>query len=110
MVEIYFADRKVQAEYEKLKSKREFSDLYRFIKRAIDDIRMNPECGVAISKKLIPKVYVRKYGINNVYKYDLPNAWRLLYSVTKEGVEVIAIILEWCTHKEYERRFKYRAR
>jgi hypothetical protein len=28
----------------------------------------------------------------------------------REGIEIIAIILEWCSHKEYERIFKYQAR
>ncbi|RLI97950.1 MAG: hypothetical protein DRO99_02030 [Candidatus Aenigmatarchaeota archaeon] len=110
VTDVYFADTKVRNEYNKLKKKKEFQDLYKFVKRAITDIKKNPECGIAIPKNLIPREYVKKYGINNVYKYDLPNAWRLLYSVSKKGIEIIAIILEWCTHKEYERRFKYRAR
>ena len=110
MVGIYFADGKVKADYEKLKASEEFRDLYGFIRRAIDDIKIKPDCGVAIPKRLIPKQYIRKYRINNLYKYDLPNAWRLLYSLGREGVEIIAIILEWCSHKEYERIFKYRAR
>jgi hypothetical protein len=76
----------------------------------MEDIKNKPDCGMAIHKKLIPREYIRKYNINNLYKYDLPNAWRLLYSLGKEGIEIIAIILDWCSHKEYERIFKYRAR
>jgi hypothetical protein len=110
MVEIYFVDEKVKKNFEKLKTNEGFRDLYRFICRAIEDIKVKPDCGTAISKRLIPKEYIRKYGIDNLYKYDLPNAWRLLYSLGKEGIEIIAIILEWCSHKEYERIFKYRAR
>jgi hypothetical protein len=110
VIEIYFADKKIKADYEKLKKSKEFKDLYRFIQRALNDIRNKPDCGIVISKKLIPKEYIGKYNINNLYKYDLPNAWRLLYSLGKEGIEIIAIILEWCTHKEYEKRFKYRIR
>jgi len=109
MVRIFFADERVRREYEKLSSSREFSDLFRFIQRAIDDIKARPDCGIAIPKNLIPKEYIHKYGINNLYKYDLPNAWRLLYSIGREGLEIIAIILEWCSHKEYERIFKYKA-
>ena len=58
----------------------------------------------------MPRRYVRRYGITNLYRYDPANAWRLLYSLGKEGVEIIAVILEWCSHKEYERIFQYRAR
>jgi len=110
MVKVYFADDKVSKEYQKLSSSKEFSDLFRSVQRAIDDIKARPDCGVAIPKGLIPREYVQKYGINSLYKYDLPNGWRLLYSLGKEGIEIIAIILEWCSHKEYERIFGYKAR
>jgi hypothetical protein len=48
-----------------------------------------------------------KYGIDNLWKYDLPGAWRLLYSVSGDKIEVMAIILEWLNHKKYEKRFGY---
>lgn len=110
MVNVYFADEKVAKEYEKLSTSKEFADLFHFIKRAIDDIKAKPDCGVAVQKNLIPKEYIQKYRITSLYKYDLPNGWRLLYSLGKEGAEIIAIILEWCSHKEYERIFGYKAR
>jgi hypothetical protein len=81
--------------------------LYKFLDRATDDIKTNPKCGIAVPKRLIPKIYVQKYGINNLWKYDLPNAWRLVYSITGNEIEIIAILLEWFSHKDYERRFKY---
>ena len=56
---------------------------------------------------MIPKEYKQRYGINNLWKYNLPNAWRLVYSITGNEVEIIAILLEWFDHKDYERRFKY---
>jgi hypothetical protein len=55
----------------------------------------------------MPKEYIKKYGIENLWKYNLPNAWRLLYSVARDEVMVISIVLEWLPHKKYERRFKY---
>ena len=110
MAEIYFADEKLKKKYETLGRSNEFRDLYRFIQRALDDIKEKPDCGVSIAKNLIPNEYIMKYGIDNLYKYDLPNAWRLLYSLGKDGVEIIAIILEWCSHKEYERIFNYQSR
>ena len=47
------------------------------------------------------------YEIDNLWKYDLPRGWRLMYSVARDEVIVISIILEWLPHKEYERRFGY---
>jgi hypothetical protein len=110
MAAIYFVDRKTERNFNRLKANEELKDLYRFILRAIEDIKHKPDCGTAIPKKLIPRRYIKKYDIDNLYKYDLPNAWRLLYSLGKEGIEIVAIILEWCSHKEYERIFGYRAR
>jgi len=76
--------------------------------RAIKDLNQNAFSGIQIPKRLIPKEYIKKYGINNLWKYDLPKAWRLLYTVTSENeVELISAILEWFDHKDYERKFKY---
>jgi len=76
--------------------------------RAIQDLKENAFCGIQIPKKLFPKGYVQKYGIKNLWKYDLPKGWRLLYTVTAENeVELISAILEWFNHKDYERRFGY---
>jgi Txe/YoeB family toxin of Txe-Axe toxin-antitoxin module len=102
---VAFADEKLKEAFEKLKT--EDPTLYKFISRAIDDLKENPFCGIAIPKRLIPKIYIRKYGINNLWKYNLPGAWRLLYSIAGNRVKIVAIILEWLSHKEYERRFKY---
>ena len=76
--------------------------------KAIRELRQNAFAGIHIPKRLIPREYVRKYGINNLWKYDMPKGWRLLYTVTSENeVELISAILEWFDHKTYERRFKY---
>lgn len=104
-IKVVFADEKVQKAY--YKAKEYEPQLYKFLDRATDDIKANPKCGIEVPKRLIPKIYIQKYGINNLWKYDLPNAWRLVYSITGDEVEILAILLEWFPHKEYERRFKY---
>jgi len=50
---------------------------------------------------------LKKYNVDNLWKYDLPKGWRLLYSVRRNEIIVISIILEWLSHKEYERRLRY---
>lgn len=78
------------------------------IVRAIKDLRQNAFSGTQLPKRLFPKEYIQKYGINNLWKYDLPNGWRLIYTVTAENeVELISAILEWFNHKDYDRKFKY---
>ncbi|MFW5847212.1 MAG: hypothetical protein ACOCUU_03590 [Nanoarchaeota archaeon] len=73
----------------------------------MDDLEENAFCGIQIQKKLVPKVYLEKYGIDNLLKYDLPKGWRLIYSVVSRDVQILSIILEWMSHKDYQRRFGY---
>jgi hypothetical protein len=105
---VVFPDKRLKASFDKLcDSKSEEKQLYDWLNRAFDDISQNAFCGIQIPKKLIPKEYLTKYGIDNLWKYNLPNAWRLMYSVARDEIIVVAIVLEWLPHKEYERRFKY---
>jgi Txe/YoeB family toxin of Txe-Axe toxin-antitoxin module len=105
---VVFADNEVKELFEKLRvSKTEEQKLYALLNQAFDDISENAFCGIQIPKKLIPKRYIKKYGIDNLWKYNLPGAWRLLYSVARDEIIVIAIVLEWLPHKEYEKRFGY---
>ena len=107
MTQLAFADPKVKKEYERILKSKEDAQLVKFLQRAFDDIRADPKCGISIPKNLIPPDYYKKYNIDNLWKYNLPGAWRLMYSLKAETVEIIAIILEWCDHKSYERRFGY---
>lgn len=102
---VVFADDKIEKEFNELSDD---DEVKKWIKRAISDIRQNAFCGIPIPKRLIPKEYIQRYGITNLWKYDLPNAWRLVYSITTpDKIEIVTIILEWFNHPEYERRFNY---
>lgn len=102
---VTFADEKLKEAFERLRE--EDKTLYKFLGQAIDNLKSDPLCGIHIPKRLIPKVYVQKYGINNLWKYNLPGAWRLMYSLSGSEIDIVTIILEWLPHGEYERRFKY---
>ena len=103
-----FAEEKTKEAFLSLKESRGAEHkLYEFLDRAFDDLKKDPFCGVKIPKKLWPKEYVKKYEIDNLWKYDLPNGWRLMYSVANDEVKIISILLEWLDHKNYERRFGY---
>jgi mRNA-degrading endonuclease RelE of RelBE toxin-antitoxin system len=105
---VVFPDKALKESFEKLAEGRsEEKELFNWLNRAFDDISANAFCGVQIPKKQIPKEYSKKYGIDNLWKYNLSNAWRLLYSVARDEIIVVAIILEWMPHKDYEKRFGY---
>jgi Txe/YoeB family toxin of Txe-Axe toxin-antitoxin module len=103
--EVVFAEDNLQKEFDELKENEELKD---YIKRAVKDLQSNAFCGIQIPKKLIPKEYVKKYQIDNLWKYDLPDGWRLVYSIMPQNkIEIISVIVEWFDHKDYERRFNY---
>jgi hypothetical protein len=82
------------------------------LNQKVELIKHNPHFGNPISKKLIPKEYFKKYGINNLFRVELPNFWRMLYTLT-EGetkVEVIAFVLDLIDHSKYNKKFGYRKR
>ena len=105
---VVFANPKLEKDFGKLKQgKFEDKQLYEFIERAISDLKINPMCGVKIPKKLWPRGYIKKYQIKNLWKYDLPDGWRLIYSIFENELMILNIILEWFPHNEYERKFRY---
>ena len=78
------------------------------LNKALQNIQNNAFSGIQIPKKLIPKEYQTKYGpLDNLWKYNLPESRRLIYTIKNDGIIILSIIIEWLKHKEYERRFKY---
>ncbi|MFA5855755.1 MAG: hypothetical protein WC867_00205 [Candidatus Pacearchaeota archaeon] len=102
---VVFANDKIEKEFYKLDINNE---IRKYISRAIKDIQENAFCGIQIPKRLFPKEYFQKYKITNLWKYDLPDGWRLIYTITTPNkVEILAVILEWFSHTDYEKRFNY---
>ncbi len=105
---VSFCDKKLENSYDKLKSGA-FKDkkLYDLIDKAIMDIKKDSTSGIKIPRKRWPKIYIQKYDITNLWKYDLPDGWRLVYTIKTDEVMILNVILEWFDHKGYEKRFKY---
>lgn len=81
--------------------------LLKAIDRILDILKQDYQFGDPIPKKLIPKLYSDN-GINNLWRVELPNFWRLLYTVRGDKLEVIAFVLEWMDHKHYNKLFGYK--
>ena len=102
---VNFADKELKNTFEKLKTEDEM--LFKEIENALESIKKDVFFGRNVKKKLIPKELIKKYEIDNLWIYNLRKDWRLLYSVTGNDVEILAIILDWMNHKDYERLFKF---
>ena len=81
--------------------------LFKEIENALNTIKQNAFFGRNVKKKLIPKELIQKYMISNLWIYNLRKDWRLLYTITNNGVEVLAIVLDWMNHKDYEKLFRF---
>jgi hypothetical protein len=105
---IRFVDKKTkEALYRLEKGDESERELFKIISQAIENIEKNAFCGIQIPKKQIPIFYKQKYKVKNLWKYDLPKAWRLMYSIVNEEIVVVSLVLQWLDHKNYERRFRY---
>ena len=82
--------------------------LLRSIKQKIDFVKANPFYGDNISKTLIPKEYVVKYNAKNLWRVELINYWRMLYTIKGDQIEVICFVLDILNHEEYNKKFGYR--
>lgn len=108
---VYFVDEKRFALYQALKQGRlEERSLADGIDRLVDRLRQDVECGVKVPRSLWPVEYVQAYGITNLRKCNLPNGWRLVYTIVALETEIRCSIMEWFSHKEYEKRFHYKVR
>jgi len=73
-------------------------------------IKSNPHYGDPIAKNVIPQEYKKKYGVTNLFRVELPNYWRMLYTLTNNEtqVEIIAFVLDIIDHKDYDKKFSYK--
>ena len=102
--------------YNHLKGEASRSKLERTILNAITNkieiIKSNPHYGDPIAKSFIPKEYIDKYKISNLFRVELPNYWRMLYSLIdgETKIEIIAFVIDIIDHPTYNKKFRYKKR
>lgn len=82
--------------------------LLRSIVRSSELLKINPFAGDQIPKKLIPQKYKEKYDTENLWRLELTNRWRLIYTINGNKVEIINFIIDIFNHKEYDKTFGYK--
>ena len=78
------------------------------VNRKIKLIKLNFHYGVPITKRLFPREYILRYGITNLFRVELPNFWRMLYTLTDGDNKIIAFILDIIDHNTYNKKFGYK--
>jgi hypothetical protein len=66
--------------------------------------------GEVVRESMIPDELRVRYGIENLYVEDLPDFWRMLYSIVKSCGKRVVVVLEIVDHKRYDRWFRLRRR
>ena len=80
------------------------------INRIFDIIIQNPFYGENAKKDLIPKEYRQKYDADNLFIVDLPDYWRMVYTIESDEIEIIAFVLDIVNHNDYNKIFGFRKR
>jgi len=78
--------------------------LLKSIKTKIEFIKQNPFYGDSIKKEQIPK----DYNVPNLWRTELTNYWRMLYTIRGDEIEIICFILNIINHDDYNKIFSYR--
>lgn len=82
--------------------------LLKSIKQKTELLKINPQAGIHIPKRLIPKVYIDKYDANNLWKIDLSGYWRMIYTLRTTEIEITNFVLDFLDHETYDKVFGYK--
>jgi len=80
------------------------------INRLFNVIVNNPFYGENAKKDLIPKEYRQRYDADNLFIADLPDYWRMIYTLESDEIKIIAFVLDIIDHDEYNKKFKFKKR
>ncbi len=84
--------------------------IFRSIERVKGWLKDNPFVGDQVKKGQIPDCYIDQYGVTNLWRIELSNYWRLIYTIQSNEVEVIDFVLDIIDHKEYDKKFRYKGK
>ncbi len=91
----------------KKRNDKEAQSILNSIERTKEILRQNPQYGNPISKELIPES-LKKQGIKNLYRVELSNFWRMLYTLEGNKIEIFLFVLNIVDHPSYNKLFGYK--
>lgn len=83
------------------------------VRRVAKALAANPQAGEYVPlkdvfNKATRKTWTARVGkLTNLYKVELRDGWRLLYTVGSRGPERVVLVIEMVDHKQYERLMGY---
>ena len=91
----------------KRKNDKESQSIINSIERIRKILEGNPQYGNPIPKNLIPEEF-KKDGIKNLYRVELSNFWRMLYTLEGNRIEIFLFVLSIVDHPTYNKIFGYK--
>ena len=82
--------------------------LLRSIIRVRDLLKQNPFAGDQVPKRQMPPKYIQKFDVDNIWRIELADRWRLVYTITGNQIEIITFIMDIFDHKDYDKVFGYK--
>lgn len=83
------------------------AQMVRSIERVITILKDNPQFGDPIKRELYPEEF-QEMDLNNLYRAELSNFWRMLYTIEGSNVEILVFVLSIADHPDYNKLFGYR--
>ena len=84
--------------------------IFRSIERVKGWLKDNPFAGEQVQKSKIPPYYLNRYDVTNLWRIDLSDYWRLVYTIQSSEIEIIDFILNIVDHKKYDKIFGYKGK
>ena len=82
--------------------------LLRSINRVKEILRQDPFKGDQVPKRQIPAKYIIKYNVNNLWRIELSDRWRLVYTIKGNQLEIINFVVDIFDHRDYDNVFGYK--
>lgn len=82
--------------------------LLKSINQKIEFVKANPFYGDNMPKYLIPEEYIQRYKTSNLWRVELTNYWRMLYTIKGDQIEIICFVLDIINHKDYNKKLGYK--
>lgn len=105
---VAFGTKKLKSDFKLLGSgKQEELLVHKDILKSMSKFKSDMNIGKKIPRRLWPKFYTERHILDNLWKLNLSNGWRLIYTIKFYEEQKVFMILEWFSHKDYEKRFGY---
>lgn len=95
----------VSEERQKGVSNSESQQLLKSIKQKIELIKINPQYGNSVSKRLIKASGI---SVDNLFVLDLSGYWRMIYTLMTDEIKIMILVLDIIDHEKYNKLFGYR--